>query len=178
MVIRIIDKYAFVIEGINKRVAFVAAVLCVPMVMVIVYDVFCRYFLYRTTLWAYDITYMLNASIYLLGAAFVLSKGAHLRFDVFYINFSPKVQAIINVFGYLLIFLPAVSLIAYSTSLKAIQSIVEMEYSTFTPMPLVVWPLRVVIAISFILLSLQGVAELLKAIKKLIAGKSTKEIVS
>src|SRR4029453_15089765 len=55
--------------------------LTVPLMCVIVYEVLARYIFTAPTRWAYDISRMLYGAMFVLGAAYALSKGGHIRAD-------------------------------------------------------------------------------------------------
>ena len=52
--------------------------LIIPMVLCLVYEVFARYLFNAPTLWAYDMTYMLYGSHFMLGAAYTLAMQGHI----------------------------------------------------------------------------------------------------
>ena len=43
-----------------------------------------RYLFNAPTIWSFDVTYMLYGAIFMLGAAYALHKGAHIRTDFFF----------------------------------------------------------------------------------------------
>ena len=51
-----------------------------------------RYCFDEPTDWAFDITYMLFGAMFMLGAAYALPKGAHIRTDIFWEGFSDRTQ--------------------------------------------------------------------------------------
>jgi len=59
------------------------------LVVAMLYEVLARYVFNAPTLWAFDISYMLNGSIFILGAAFALQQDAHVRIDFLNLNFFP-----------------------------------------------------------------------------------------
>ena len=62
----------------------------VPLVLAVSYEVIARYFFHAPTIWVYDVTYMLYAAIFMLGAAYALHKGAHIRTDFFFETWSTQ----------------------------------------------------------------------------------------
>ena len=69
-------KLARVIDRISERFGKVVAWLCFPLVLALVYEVTARYGFKAPTEWAYDVTYMLYGTIFMLGAAFTLGYMA------------------------------------------------------------------------------------------------------
>ena len=80
--------------------------ICVPLIFSMVYEVVGRHFFNRPTLWAYDITRMLAGAFFMLGAAYTLSKGIHIRADFLYRNWKIRNQAKVDLILYLLFFIP------------------------------------------------------------------------
>ena len=75
-------KLIRVIDAITDWGGKIVAWLVIPMVCALVYEVFARYFFHAPTEWAYDVTYMLYGGIFMLGAAYTLLKGGHIRTDM------------------------------------------------------------------------------------------------
>src|SRR5699024_297516 len=70
-----------VLEYPSTLVARMGAWLIVPLMFSLVFEVVSRYIFNRPTIWAYDMTYMLSSAVFMLGAAFALQKGSHVRAD-------------------------------------------------------------------------------------------------
>jgi TRAP-type mannitol/chloroaromatic compound transport system permease small subunit len=74
------------------------------------YEVIARYVFNAPTKWAYDTSYMLYGSHFMLGAAYCLYKGGHIRTDVFYEKFSVRWQGRIDACLYIFLFFPGMIL--------------------------------------------------------------------
>ena len=83
--VRMIDKFT---DTTGTWVAW----LNVPLVAVVAYEVFARYVFHAPTIWSFDLTYMFYGTIFMLGAAFALHKGAHIRTDFFYEKWTVKTK--------------------------------------------------------------------------------------
>jgi TRAP-type mannitol/chloroaromatic compound transport system permease small subunit len=70
--------------------------LIVPLVAAITYEVFARYVFHSPTVWSYDVAYMLYGTHFMLGAAYTLYRGGHIRTDVFYQNWSPRTRGLMS----------------------------------------------------------------------------------
>ena len=90
--------------------------LSVPLVGAVAYEVIARYLFNAPTIWAFDVTYMLYGTLFMLGAAYALHKGAHIRTDFFWEQFSTRKKGLIDSISYLLFFFPGF-LILLSVSL-------------------------------------------------------------
>ena len=81
-----------VLDSITRTVGRVTAWLIVPMVASLVYEVAARYVFDAPTVWAYDMTFMLYGTFFMLGSAWTLQRGGHIRTDTFYGEWSPRTQ--------------------------------------------------------------------------------------
>lgn len=145
--------------------------LLVPLILANVVEVFMRYVLGRPTTWAADVTVMAYGSLFMLGAAYALLKGAHMRTDMFWERFSERTKGLIDAVSYLFLFLPVMAVI-FSVSLDDVMQAYSLdERSTLGLWRPVVWPFRAVIPLSALLLFLQGTSELLKSLWAVRTGK-------
>jgi TRAP-type mannitol/chloroaromatic compound transport system permease small subunit len=152
------------IEKVTTDIGKVFSWLIVPLVLSLCYEVFARYLLKSPTIWAFDVTYMLMASIFLSAAAYTLSANRHIRIDIFYGKFSKLKKAWVDLIGYAILFLPVITLLAYFAVGKVIESISTSETSDLSPWHPVMWPFRTAIALCFCLLAIQGVCEVAKSL--------------
>ncbi|MBI3372150.1 MAG: TRAP transporter small permease subunit [Betaproteobacteria bacterium] len=159
------------IEGVTAGIGVVSSWLILPLVLALCYEVFVRYVLGQPTIWAFDITYMLTASIFLTAAAHTLAHNRHIRIDVFYGNFSATRKAWVDLTGYLVLFLPVIALLAYFSIGNFFDSIRRSETSDLSPWHPVMWPFRMAIALCFCLLLIQGICEVLKSVVTLTSRK-------
>src|SRR5262247_1095916 len=79
----------------------------VPLVLVVAYEVIARYGFNAPTIWSFDLTYMFYGTIFMLGAAFALHKGAHIRTDFFFEKWSIKTKGWVDSVSYIGLFFPA-----------------------------------------------------------------------
>src|SRR5258705_13499543 len=77
-------KTVQVIDKFTDRTGMAIAWLNLPLGFVGAWEVIARYFFHAPTIWSFDVTYMLYGTIFMLGSAYALHKGAHIRTDVFY----------------------------------------------------------------------------------------------
>ena len=142
----------------------VVALLLVPMILGNVAEVFMRYLLDSPTTWAADITVMTFGSFFMLGSAYTMLKGAHVRTDMFWDRYSDKTKGIIDSVSYLFLFLPVMGLIFAISIDDLIYAYSINERSTMSLWRPVLWPFRAVIPLSALLMFVQGISELLKAL--------------
>ena len=97
------------IEFIDRNMLVTGKIVCwitVPLIFAMVYEVIGRHFFNRPTLWSFDVSRMLAGALFMLGAAYTLSKGIHIRADFLYRNWKVRNQAKVDLFLYLLYFFP------------------------------------------------------------------------
>lgn len=153
------------IDRLSGNIGVLAAWIVLPLIFATVYEVLSRYLFNAPTVWAYEIGYMATGANFLLGAAFALREGSHIRIDVIYSHFSPRVKALIDVAGYLLLFLPLGIWLSFRLgeyALEAFQSGERTGESAWNP---VIWPFRLVFFVGFAVLALQALAECIRAIR-------------
>ena len=142
----------------------VVALLLVPMILGNVIEVFMRYLLDSPTTWAADITVMTFGSFFMLGSAYTMLKGAHVRTDMFWDRYSDKTKGIIDSVSYLFLFLPVMGLIFAISVDDAVYAYSINERSTMSLWRPILWPFRAVIPLAALLMFVQGISELLKAL--------------
>ena len=149
----------------------IAAWLLLPMVLSLCYEVVARYLFNAPTQWAYDMTFMLYGSFFMLGAAFTLQRKGHVRTDSFYSNWSARRQAGVDLACYLLMFLPFVGVfvvIGWEYFLKAYLTNETFVSSSWQP---ITWPFKLSMPLAGALLLVQGISECLKCIHTLREGR-------
>lgn len=154
---RIIDRWTY-------WTGYVVAWLVIPLTFGLVYEVFSRYLFNRPTVWAYDVTYMLYGSLFMLGAAFTLYKGGHIRTDILYRTFSPRLQGIIDATLYLIFFFPGVIFFLIAGWDYAYRSWQTGELAAYSPWRPPIYPFKTVIPVAAALLLIQGISEFIKSI--------------
>jgi TRAP-type mannitol/chloroaromatic compound transport system permease small subunit len=157
-------RLAHAIDRFTERSAVLIAWLLVPLIAVVMWEVAARYAFNRPTSWAYETIYMLCASMFMLGAAYALRAGAHIRTDFLWEKWSPRTQAAIEVVGYGAFFLPGMALFFLSGAEATWHALITDERSADTAWFPPLWPLKALVPLSALLLLVQGVAELLKSL--------------
>jgi TRAP-type mannitol/chloroaromatic compound transport system permease small subunit len=157
------------IERASEGAGVFGACLLVPLVLATCYEVFARYLFGAPTIWAYEVGYTLTGAHFLLGMAFTLKYGEHIRIDVFSGKFSPRTRAIIDLVGYAVV-LPLTLWLTLYLFYYLRTGYVTNEKSGQSALNLPVWPLRVIFCLAFLLLALQVCAEVLKLVRTLRRG--------
>ena len=152
-------------------IGHICALLVVPLVLANTVEVFMRYVLGRPTNWAMETTVMSYGSLFMLGAAYALLKGAHVRTDMLWEKFSDRTKGVIDSVAFVLLFLPSMAVLCYMSMDELVYAWSIGERSTLTPWQPILWPFRAVVPLSAALLFLQGVSELMKSLWAARTGK-------
>jgi TRAP-type mannitol/chloroaromatic compound transport system permease small subunit len=135
-----------------------------PLVLAVAYEVIARYFFHAPTIWSFDVTYMLYGTIFMLGAAYALHKGAHIRTDFFYEKWSVKTKGMVDSISYIVFFFPSIVLFLVASGGEAWYAYTIHETSEQTPWRPILWPYKTVVPVTCVLLLLQGVSEVIKSV--------------
>lgn len=158
-----IPRAARMIDAVVLACGKAVAWLILPMVGSLVWEVTARYLFNAPTEWAYDMTFMLYGTFFMLGAAWTLQRGGHIRTDSFYANWTRRTRARVDLACYVVFFFPAVAILAWLGSEYFWKSFQQNERIVTSPWLPIVWPFKFMIPAAAILLLLQGVSECVKA---------------
>ena len=136
----------------------------VALVLAVGYEVLMRYAFNSPTAWVFDITYMLYATIFMLGAAYALHKGAHIRTDFYFEKWSVRTQGTIDAVAYIVFFFPALITLLVVSADQAWYAFQIGETSEQTPWRPILWPFKSVVPLTMLLLLIQGVSETIKCV--------------
>ena len=136
----------------------------VPLVLAVSYEVIARYAFDSPTIWSFDVTYMLYGTIFMLGAAYALHKGAHIRTDFFFEKWSIRTRGVIDSTAYLLFFFPSLALFLFVSGAEGWYAFGIGETSEQTPWRPILWPFKMVVPLTCLLLMIQGVSETIKSV--------------
>lgn len=153
-----------VIDAVSRWSGRAVSWMLFPMVASLVYEVGARYLFDAPTTWAYDMTYMLYGSFFMLGSAYTMMRKGHIRTDMFYANWSVRTQGTVDVACYLLFFFPAMIAFLLVGWDFFWASWVREERMVTSPWMPIVWPFKLSIPVATALMLLQGVSELVKSV--------------
>jgi len=159
------------IDKFSKWVGNVVCWILMPLIFAMTYEVLARKLFLAPTIWAYDISRFLYGALFMLGAAYALSKGVHIRADFLYRNFKPKNQGKIDFWLYLLFYFPGLLVFLYMTIGFVGESIQRGEKGMDTTWMPYMWPIKSCLLIGIIFLLIQGVSELFKSYWAATRGK-------
>ena len=139
--------------------AILAMAQTVALIAVMLLEVVLRYGFNAPTLWANDITYMTNGTLFLFGSAWTLRKNAHVRIDFLSTRLPARAQHAINLLFYVLLFLPLLWYVGGSMVHKAHRAWTKGELETMSAWEPLLWPFYAGIALGLLGLAAQVIAE-------------------
>jgi TRAP-type mannitol/chloroaromatic compound transport system permease small subunit len=138
--------------------------LIVALTLMISWEVFSRYALDDPHPWAFDVMSMMYGSLFMMAGAYTLSKNGHVRGDVLYGFFPPRLQAWLDLILYILFFIPGVVALAWAGYGFAAESWAINEHSNITANGPPVYPFKTILPIAGAFLLAQGLVEIVRCI--------------
>jgi TRAP-type mannitol/chloroaromatic compound transport system permease small subunit len=165
------QKLLLAIDRISTWVGQAFSWLIVALTFLISWEVFSRYALDNPHPWAFDVMSMLYGSVFMMAGAYTLSKNGHVRGDVLYGFFPPRLQAGLDLVLYFLFFIPGVVALAWAGYNFAAESWAINEHSNITADGPPVYPFKTIIPIAGAFLLAQGLVEIVRCIVCLQQGE-------
>jgi TRAP-type mannitol/chloroaromatic compound transport system permease small subunit len=103
------------LEAITRGIGLLVAWLTLALVIVTSIVVAQRYLFDAGSIRMQESITFMHAAVFMLAAAYTLAVNDHVRVDIFYSNMSPRGQALVNLFGTLLLLLPFCLFLIYSS---------------------------------------------------------------
>jgi TRAP-type mannitol/chloroaromatic compound transport system permease small subunit len=104
-----------------------------------------------------------HAALFMLAAAWTLQAGGHVRVDIFYAQAKPRTRAIVDLVGTIVFLFPVVIAIAALSLPYVARSWAVLEHSREASGLPFVYLLKTLIPLFALLLSLQGIAQAIRA---------------
>ena len=128
------------------------------------WEVFARYALDAPHAWAFDAMAMMYGTLFMMAGAYTLSKNGHVRGDVLYGFFPPRLQAGLDLSLYLLFFIPGVVAFVWAGYNYAAESWVINEHSNITADGPPIYPFKTIIPIAGAFILVQGIVEIIRCV--------------
>lgn len=129
------------------------------------YEVVVRRLLSAPTSWAFDVSYIMYGTLFMMGGAYTLSRNGHVRGDFIYRLWKPRTQATVELILYFIFFFPGVTALVITGWKYAARSWSYGEVSVNSPAGIPIFQLKSVIVAAGILLFIQGIAQMMRCIK-------------
>lgn len=137
------------------------------------YEVVVRYVFNNPTAWAFDISYIMYGALFMMGGAYTLARDAHVRGDVIFRLWPPRMQATIEIVLIVLFLFPGIAALVYAGYDYAAASWSYRPYgfdgpageiSVNSPIGVPVAPLKTILPVAAFFVLIQGIAEFLRCI--------------
>ncbi|QJQ98297.1 TRAP transporter small permease subunit [Halomonas sp. PGE1] len=160
------NAIAKAIDTLNEALGRLIAPLIAVITLIVLYDIGLRYFAGRPSDWAFDITKMLFGAHFMLMAAYGLRHHAHVEVDVLKRLLSRRKQAVVELLGYLIFFVPF-SWMLLTLGWSFFMRSFSRGETTYGVVSIPVYPIKGVIVVAAFLITLQAVAIVIRAIQQL-----------
>jgi len=158
------------IDAFSTRIGKAVSILSLLIAFCIGYEVVMRDFLTSPTLWVSEATIFGCSLLYLLGGPWTMLTDNHVRVDVLYVRFTPRVRALVDCLTYFAFCLYIV-VMAIATFRYAAQSI-GLRETTQSPWNPPIYPFKAAMFVALVLIVLQGTAKFIRDLHFVVRGKA------
>jgi len=153
-----------IVDSISEWVAKTVSWLLIILALIVVYEVISRNIFHAPTVWVLALSYQLYAAIFMLGAAYTLHLGAHIRVGFLWERFTARNKAVAELVFYLAIFFPLVAAFIITGTDWAWDA---WKHWDVEPPEVTLWmepiyPFKTILPVAFYLLALQGIVEFVR----------------
>ncbi|HEX7052464.1 MAG TPA: TRAP transporter small permease subunit [Burkholderiales bacterium] len=156
------NRLIYAVDQLSKTIGHAFAWCIIILALGTTYEVFVRYVLNNPTSWAFDFSYIMYGALFFMAGAYTLSRGGHVRADMFFRLWPPRAQAGIELALYLLFFFPGIVAMITSGWIYGNDSMRILEKSINSPVGIPIWQIKMLIPVGALLIGLQGIAEVLR----------------
>ncbi len=165
------ERFIEIVDGITAWFGKAFAWCILIMTFGVGYEVFVRYVLGRPTSWAFDLSYIMYGTLFMMAGAYTLSRDGHVRGDFVYRLWQPRTQAKVEVVLYFLFFFPGVLALIIAGWKYAGRSWRYLEVSVMSPANVPIFQFKTIIVAAGVLLLIQGMAQVCRCILCIRTGK-------
>ena len=165
------QKLLLLIDRVSTWVGQAFSWLIVGLTLLISWEVISRRLFDSPNAYTFDIMIMLYGALFMMAGAYTLSKNGHVRGDVLYGFFSPRVQAGLDLALYLIFFVPGIIALVWAGYNYAAESWMIKEHSSITADGPPIYHFKTVIPIAGALILLQGLVEIARCVICLQTGE-------
>jgi len=165
------EGYVYFADKVSAWFGKAFAWLIILMTFGVSFEVFVRYVLSAPTVWAFDVTYMMYGTLFMMAGAYTLSRDGHVRADFIYRLWRPRTQAGVELVLYFLFFFPGIIALVFAGWHYASRSWRYLEVSTMSPANIPIFHFKTVMVAAGVLLIIQGIAQVFRCIICLRTGE-------
>jgi len=165
MMLQTLFRVFKLIKVMSKYSSYFTALILTLLVVLIVYDATARYLFSNGSTALQELEWHFFDVVILLSISYTLKHNSHVRVDIFYDNFSPKIQSLVNIVSLLFFILPLSFLIIYIGISFVELSFLQGEMSSDPGGLSNRWIVKSLMPLSFFLLAFQALELLLEEFK-------------
>lgn len=155
------------IDGFSRLLHRVSMALLLLLIAVMMTEVVARYAFNAPTMWAADMSYMLNGALFMMAAGHALHMKGHVQIDFLAERMPAPLRNLIMGVGLLGLCAPVLGAIGYVATTRAIKSFVTGEIEPVSIWQPVIWPFHAAIAVGLWAVALQSLVEGIRHFAKL-----------
>lgn len=110
-----------------------------------------------------ELQWIMFGAIFLLGASYTFMKNGHVRVDVLYGKYPPRVKLWVDLLGTLMFLIPT-AVVILITSIPWVSNAIHTREMSPDAGGLPYWPIKILVPVAFSLLILQAISEAIKRI--------------
>ncbi len=156
------------IDKINYGIGRIISFLVLVIIGITLWEILLRYGFNRPTIWVHETSEHLFALSFLLGGAYTLSQGGHVRVDLIYGRLSARGKALLEL-GTSVFFFLFTGMLLWKGGEMAWESVSLLERSQ-SPWGPYIFHVILAVPIAALLMLLQGVAIFMRDLKKVTRG--------
>ena len=158
------------IDRFNDVTGRLVALMILPLLFVVMYEVVARKVFHSPTTWGFELTVYIYGAHFMLGMAYTLLLDRHVRIDVLVMLLPNRIQLWLRVITFVIIFVPFVGALTYASVVFAAHSWATHEHS-WTAWKPPLYPFKTVMPVAMGMLLVQGVANFIRDIHRLKGGE-------
>ena len=158
------QKLLLFVDKISTWVGHAFSWFIVALTLLISWEVFSRYALDHPHAWAFDIMIQMYGTLFMMAGAYTLAKNGHVRGDVIYGFFTPRVQASLDLTLYIVFFIPGVIALVWAGYTYAAESWAIRESSNITSEGPPYYPFKTIIPVAGAFVLVQGIVEIIRCV--------------
>jgi len=165
------QKILLFVDKLSTFVGHAFSWLIVVLTVLMTWEVLSRRFFDAPHAWTFDAQIQLYGVLFMMSGAYTLAKSGHVRGDVLYGFFAPRVQAGLDLTLYLLFFLPGITALVWAGYNYAGESWAIGERSNIMSNGPPIYTFKTFIPLAGGLLLVQGLAEIVRCVLCLKRGE-------
>jgi TRAP-type mannitol/chloroaromatic compound transport system permease small subunit len=166
-----IETFTHAVDSVSTWIGKMGSWAILVLTFAMSYEVLMRYAFRAPTAWAFDASYILYGTLFMLAGPYALARNAHVRGDFMYRAWPVKRQAMFDLVLYVLFFFPGILALCYAGYGFASFSWLIKENSSNSPVPIPLYHFKTLIPLVGGLMVLQGLAEVIRCIQALQTGE-------